>query len=268
MRVRVYGKAPYKAAVIHGGPGAIGSMADLAKDLSSRLSIVEPLQTKYTIGELVDELHEQVTCYFRRPVPLVGHSWGAWLCAIYAARYPQTVSKIILTSSGPLEDKYVPLIEAKRKSHFSTAEATLYDAINAQLRCGRKYYQDELLSQFGELCAQADEYAPLPPDPEMNRLTKMDAKMYTGVFSEAIAMRQSGELLRCFQEVACPICILHGIYDTHPADGILKPLAGRNIPYTYYALEQCGHTPWRERFARQKFLELLVSEIAGPSRLR
>ena len=268
MKVRIYGKAPYHAAVVHGGPGAIGSMAPLARELSQYLSIVEPLQTKYCIDELVEELHDQITFYFRHPIPLIGHSWGAWLCAIYAARFPQTVSKVLLSGCPPLEDEYVPMIEEKRKSHFSRSEATLYDALKTQIGYGRKYFQEELLSQFGKLCAQADDYAPLPPDVNLEKMMKTDARMYTEVFAEAVSMRQSGQLVGCFRQLACPVVIIHGIYDTHPVEGVLEPLKKSNVPYRYYAMEQCGHTPWQERFARRQFLETIVRETAPKARNR
>jgi hypothetical protein len=35
-----YGKSPFKVAVIHGGPGAPGSMASVAKELSSQFAIL------------------------------------------------------------------------------------------------------------------------------------------------------------------------------------------------------------------------------------
>jgi pimeloyl-ACP methyl ester carboxylesterase len=40
------------------------------------------------------------------PVILIGFSWGAWLCFILAARYPELVKKLILVSSGAFEEHY------------------------------------------------------------------------------------------------------------------------------------------------------------------
>ena len=56
--VRLYGNAPYKIVLVHGGPGAIGSLKGFAKELSNLLQVgvVEALQSKYTIAELIDEL--------------------------------------------------------------------------------------------------------------------------------------------------------------------------------------------------------------------
>jgi hypothetical protein len=41
--LRIYGTAPYRLAVIHGGPGAPGEMAPMARELSPNIGVLEPL---------------------------------------------------------------------------------------------------------------------------------------------------------------------------------------------------------------------------------
>jgi hypothetical protein len=43
--LRKYGKSPFNVAVIHGGPGAPGEMAPVARELSSGWGVLEPFQT-------------------------------------------------------------------------------------------------------------------------------------------------------------------------------------------------------------------------------
>jgi hypothetical protein len=43
--LRIYGKKPFNIAVIHGGPGAPGEIAAVARELSSITGVLEPLQT-------------------------------------------------------------------------------------------------------------------------------------------------------------------------------------------------------------------------------
>ncbi len=38
--VRQYGKAPYKIVLVHGGPGAIGSLKGFAQELNERSGII------------------------------------------------------------------------------------------------------------------------------------------------------------------------------------------------------------------------------------
>jgi len=41
--LRKYGKEPFSIAVIHGGPGAGGEMAPVARELSSHWGVLEPI---------------------------------------------------------------------------------------------------------------------------------------------------------------------------------------------------------------------------------
>ena len=61
--VRLYGKPPYGLALLHGGPGARGSLAGAAAELGRSRGVLEPLQTRLTIDALVQELHEQQPCH-------------------------------------------------------------------------------------------------------------------------------------------------------------------------------------------------------------
>lgn len=54
---RLYGSAPYKLALIHGGPGAPGEMKIVAEQLANKgYGIIEPLQTAKTVAEQILEL--------------------------------------------------------------------------------------------------------------------------------------------------------------------------------------------------------------------
>lgn len=74
--IRTYGIAPYSIATIHGGPGAIGSLSNMSKELSvfCGVGVIEPLQSQYTIKELINELHEQLQHNILLPITIIGHS--------------------------------------------------------------------------------------------------------------------------------------------------------------------------------------------------
>ena len=76
-RLRTYGRAPFTVAVLHGGPGALGSMAAVARTLAADWGVLEPLQDALSIGAQVDELRAVLDQHAARPVTLVGSSWGA-----------------------------------------------------------------------------------------------------------------------------------------------------------------------------------------------
>src|SRR5512137_2939999 len=102
--VRKWGHGPYSLAVIHGGPGAPGEMAPVARELSAFRGILEPFQTATTIDQQVLELRSVLEEEAQVPVTLVGFSWGAFLSWMTAARYPSLVSKLILVSAPPFEE--------------------------------------------------------------------------------------------------------------------------------------------------------------------
>lgn len=54
--IRKYGHVPFTTAVIHGGPGAAGEMAPVARELSRFQGTLEPLQTMTTIKGQIQEL--------------------------------------------------------------------------------------------------------------------------------------------------------------------------------------------------------------------
>ena len=101
---RIYGSAPYTVAVIHGGPGAPGEMAPVARELSPFRGILEPLQTAATLEGQVQELKALLEKKGALPVTLIGFSWGAMLSFIFTARYPSSVKKLILIGSGVYEE--------------------------------------------------------------------------------------------------------------------------------------------------------------------
>lgn len=83
--VRLHGNAPYKTVLIHGGPGAAGSLRNCAEELSrlTESGIVEALQSQYSIAGLIEKLYLQITEYCQEKPTLIGHSWGAWLAVFF-----------------------------------------------------------------------------------------------------------------------------------------------------------------------------------------
>lgn len=120
--LRIYGNAPYEIAVIHGGPGAPGEMAPVARELATQYGVLEPLQTKTTIQGQLEELAVILSEYASLPAILIGHSWGAMLSYLFAAHYPTLVKKLILVSSGVFEESYAASIMPTRLSRLSAME--------------------------------------------------------------------------------------------------------------------------------------------------
>jgi pimeloyl-ACP methyl ester carboxylesterase len=259
--VRFYGNKPYQTAVIHGGPGALGSVAAIARELANDYGVIEPLQTKSSITELLVELDEVITVNCEAALTLMGHSWGAWLAWLYAARYPGKVKKLILVGSGPFELPYVADIGKNRLRRLSDNEGLEFNTILQALDSPQAAHKDVLVKRLGELVAKSDNYCPveIATDP-IDRLP-VDGNQYNAIWSEAARLRESGELLEAAAQIVCPVVVIHGDSDPHPIEGVSFPLKKRFKNLTVYRLEKCGHSPWREQYARERFYEIVRKEL-------
>ena len=254
--VRLYGKQPYKIVLVHGGPGAIGSLKGFAKELNARtnIGVVEAIQSKYSIDELIEELHNQIQDNCFDKVTLIGHSWGAWLVALYSVRYPEQVVNTILVGSGPLEDKYVPEIGKRRMQNLLEDYRTLFQ------RLANNETTVEDMKRIPAMFEKSDNFC--LDDKENHRADRVDSEMHNRVWSEATQLRSSGELLRTFKKIKSNLFIIQGSVDPHPAQGVIQPLEEIGVECETYILEKCGHSPFMEKHAKEKFYEILV-DIVG-----
>ncbi len=240
--VRTYGAAPWRAAAIHGGPGAIGAAQGLAREAAAFGGVVEPLQSCDTIEALLAELREQLLPF--GALTVLGHSWGAWLAALLAARFPELVTQLVLIDAGALDVKYVPRMVETRLAHLSPVERGRYHEILEQLEAGEAADKDACLAELGRLCDHADTCC-RRQDMEPEEI-RADGTMYAKVWEEAAEWRRSGGLLEVFRKIRCPIAVWHGDYDTTPVEAVTEPLRDAGVNFTVTLLPQCGHTPWHE----------------------
>ncbi len=258
--VRFYGDKPYIVAVVHGGPGAPGSIAPVARELSSNIGVLEPLQTKDSVDSQVKELHDVLEKNADLPVTLIGHSWGAMLGYIHTARYPEIVKKLVLIGSGPFEEHYAAGIDGDRLNRLSEKERIeafeLIDIING-CAAGDK---DKSMARLGELFAKADTFDALPPEKEPEPL-EVSEEINRKVWADAKKLRINGELLVMGRKIKCPVTAIHGDYDPHLAEGVREPLTRVLKIFNFILLEKCGHEPWIEKFARDKFYTVLKNEL-------
>jgi pimeloyl-ACP methyl ester carboxylesterase len=259
--VRFYGGAPYHAAVLHGGPGALGGVAAIARELGKDYGVMEPLQTKNSIAGLLIELDEVLSANCDKPITLIGHSWGAWLAWLYVARSPDKVNRLILVGSGPFESRYVGQIGKQRLSRLTETEQAEFTLLLEGLDSGRAGNKDELLSRLGALVAKTDNYCPVELETDPIDRLPVDGAMYNAVWNEAARLRKNGGLLEAAAQIICPVVVIHGDSDPHPLDGVRLPLEKRVKDLTVYLLEKCGHSPWKEKYARERFYEILREEI-------
>jgi pimeloyl-ACP methyl ester carboxylesterase len=269
VRARTHGAAPFRVAVVHGGPGAPGSVATVAAELCVDWGVLEPFQSATSVDGQTAELARLLEELASPPVTVIGHSWGAWLGVFVAARHPQLVAKLVLVGSGPFEAGYAESIWPARMARLGDDERREAEALRRRLNDGGGAEDEVVLGRFGSWMNKADTYDALPdahgggrrPPPHGDPAAQQ--AIYRGVWPEARELRRTGGLLDVTAGVRCPVVALHGDHDPSPADGVRLPLARILNDFRFVPLARCGHEPWRERHARDAFFGLLREELVA-----
>ncbi len=243
---------------MHGGPGAAKELAPLAREMASGWGVMEPLQTALSLTGQVEELKSALEENGDLPITLIGHSWGAWLSVILAAHYPALVKKLILIGSAPFEEQYAATIQESRLNRLSGGDRAKVAALIEILDNPVADDKNNAFARLGDLLSIADAYDPVMDPPEV---IDYRVDIFQSVWHEAAELRSSGQLLALASRIKCGVVALHGDYDPHPAQGVRKPLSGILKSFRFIPLKNCGHKPWIEKKARDKFYSILRKEL-------
>lgn len=235
LKCNKYGKKPYTVYLLHGGPGACGEMKPVAKQLSKYFGVIESIQTKYSIDDLIQELYLTIVKNSDKPVVLVGYSWGAWLAIIFTNRYPNLISKLILISSGPFEEKYIAEMDRVMNERLSKEEKTKLLELESTLN------KENSFKEFGKIFNRIDSYKLIE---NLNQNINLDVEMYSKIWSEAEKIRSNGKLIEIIKSITVPISAIHGKYDRHPYKGVQEPLKKYCKNSKFILLNKCGQYPF------------------------
>lgn len=254
--VRKYGKKPFQIGLLHGGPGASGGMKPLAQTLCTDFGILELLQTEKSIDGQIKELYNQLISSGDLPITLIGYSWGAWLGFIFTSMHPDLINKLILVSSGAFETKYNKDFTSLRLSRLNQNDRKEAERLISKIHAGDT--ENDTLKQFGRLMEIADSFDTVAIE---NDSGEINMQIFQSVWTEASKLRETEKLINFADNIKCPVVAIHGDYDSHPSEGVETPLSERLSDFKMIKLKDCGHTPWKERLARDTFYEILREEI-------
>ena len=260
QNLRKYGNEPYNVILVHGGPGTPGEMAPVAKEIAKSYGVLEPFQSVKSIAKQVDELKGIFQVHGQIPITLIGHSWGAWLSFIFTARYPELVNKLVLIASGPFEDKYVEEMMETRLSRLNEEDRLGLNRLMDILYSPAVDDQNKDFEKLGKLISKTDSFEPLQEESE---IIEYQYNIYQSIWPEAEELRRSGRLLEYGKQIRCPVVAIHGDHDPHPYEGVEDPLSIVLKDFRFVLLENCGHTPWLERDAKERFFKILKNELLG-----
>lgn len=235
-----------------------GEMAPVAEELSSDYGILEPLQTAVSLEGQVRELYDVLEDSSNPPITVIGWSWGAMLSFILTARYPSILKKLILVSGGAFTRRYARKIKKTRLSRLNRKERERFKSVMKALDDPCYANKDMLMLNLETLMYKTDLYNPLPFKSDV---AEYQYNILRDVWRDAEEFRASGKLLKLGRDISCPVVAIHGDYDPHPYDGVKKPLSHIIRDFKFILLEKCGHKPWVEEQARDKFYTVIREEL-------
>ena len=257
---RTWGKPPYQVAVIHGGPGAPGSVAPVARELSITMGVLEPFQTAKSADGQVAELAAVLKEHGDLPVTLVGWSWGATLSYLTAARFPDLVRKLILVGTPPLEVKDGSRADLTPvwMERLSEAERNEFVKLVDYIWDGKTEDKGPAMGKLFRLIARADSYEQIPGKDDVLEY-QLDINIAVGLVLRDLI--NSKKLIELGKDIKCPVMAINGDYDPRSAENVRVPLSLMIKDFKFVLLQKCGHYPWMEKYARDEFFKVLIKEI-------
>jgi pimeloyl-ACP methyl ester carboxylesterase len=253
LRVRRYGRPGRPAIVLHGGPGAPGSAGGLARALADPLHVLEPWQrwsssVPLTVDRHVADLADVVSERAPGEEPaLVGESWGAMLALVFASRHPDRVSALVLIGCGTFDP------HARARLQQSLEQRTTPELL-ARLADLETEIPDEA-ERFVQAHRESDSlYTYCRADDADDPIEQFDPTGHLESWSDMVRLQASGAVPAEFASIDCPVLMLHGTYDPHPGAMIRDSLKAYVPHLEYHEFEKCGHSPWVEEHARDRFL--------------
>lgn len=255
---RLHGKSPHMVVAVHGGPGGIGEARPFAEELAKKFGVVEPFLMAKTFEGQVLELKSVVEDKAMTPVILVGHSYGAMISYVFAARYPELVSKLVMVSSGLLEAVGAEGIAETRLSRLSYEQKERLETERAIYKSSKGKTKARAFVELFTLTKEADTYDAIT---HKSDLAIIRPGLYDSVWEGVQPLRDSGDLVAYGTDIKCPVVAIHGDYDPRPAASVRLSLEKHVKDLKFITLEKCGHYPWYEKQARNNFYDALFAAV-------
>ena len=258
--IRLHGKDGPEVVLLHGGPGAPGSVWSLAEALADEFRVLEPLQRRcgdvpLTVRQHVEDLAEVAP----PSAPIVGWSWGAMLALSYAAAFPERVTGLVLVGCGTYDVESRDLLEERKRERLGEAEVSEAQEIRRRLEeAGTAEEQDRLFGRLGELATQAQAHDPVEVEEDEH---PFDRRGHEETWADVLYLQETGREPLAFSAIGVPVLMLHGEDDPHPGTHIHSVLQTFVPHVELELLDRCGHEPWKERHARKRFLRLLRKRL-------
>lgn len=256
LPVRTYGTDGPEVIVLHGGPGAVGNAAPIARGLEDAFRVYEPWQrgsgpTPLTVARHVFDLDGTIALHCGEPPFLVGESWGAMLALAYAAEHPERVRGLVLVGCGTFDEvARAKLRETLRERQSAALRGELSELAASAMDA------DALQAELYRLTQSLYDFEPITLEDE-DLDEPFDMQGHQETWEDMVRLQAEGIYPAAFAAIRCPVLMLHGDYDPHPGELVRDSLLPYLPQLQYRELPRCGHSPWAERWAREEFFAAL-----------
>ncbi len=255
MRTRAYGTAGPPVVVLHGGPGAPGYMAPVARALADDFQVLEPWQRSaggapLTVAGHVADLDQAIAEHFpgERPA-LVGSSWGAMLALCYAAAHPDRSGPLVLIGCGTFDRDSRGRLREDLERRMGPDLSRRIGALVAEFPD-----PDERLAEMNRLLAPVYSHDLMTTELEV---AEYDARGHAESWADMERLQAEGTYPAAFRAIEGPVLMLHGAADPHPGPMIRDSLKPHLPQLEYVEWKRCGHYPWLERAVADRFFTVL-----------
>ncbi|MDJ0976219.1 MAG: alpha/beta hydrolase [Planctomycetota bacterium] len=269
IEVRTYGEGPGPVVLVHGGPGAPGYLAPLARRLAQHFSVFEPLQRAggaepLSVARHVADMAEALPA----KVVLVGHSWGAMLALSFAAAHPERVMGLVLVGCGTYDPDSRAAYQAAMAERLGDELLLRVAELQADLDAAADDEAAQVFAELGWIASAAQRHDAVLSEDEV---VAYDPRGYQETWRDVLRLQVEGIEPAAFERIRVPVLMLHGAEDPHPGRATFEVLRRHMPQLVYEEFSACGHEPWLERHAAEAFFASLVSwlgehlTVPGPS---
>ncbi|MEO0988063.1 MAG: alpha/beta hydrolase [Cyanobacteria bacterium J06639_14] len=266
LSVTAIGESTPTAIFIHGGPGVFGYSESFCKSISMFATVLHYHQrgskeTNRDIGieDHIEDLESIIENQFPTAKPIVvGHSWGAMLALLFAAKHSRRIQKLILIGSGPLNS--------------SNGKEFMIEILN-RFSDRRDYFDDlwrRIETQKDETIQQSlanryiNQIVPFYQNEKVT--TALFPQLYWDFRASVKTMTESDQYVECntyedaLPQIQCPITVMHGSNDPL-SPRFLFPIFEKHCPFArLHEFEKAGHYPWIG-VSNSEFMEILKEEF-------
>lgn len=229
-------------------------MAPVARELGDGFRAIEVIQRSganggVTVERHVDDLHECIGAYGGgEPALVLGHSWGAMLALAYGAAHPAALAGLVAVGSGTFDVASRRRLAELRGERLGEPVRRLVDRVE-----GSGLSPSEQMRRVSVMMFKADSHDLA----EAGAPASFDAAGHDGSWADAMRLQSEGVHPAAFGAIEAPVVMVHGEHDTHPGEMIRDSLLPHLPRLEYVKLARCGHYPWLERHARDRFYEVV-----------